>query len=152
MAKGNPTNAMTVRWMAVSGLLLVVGVSVGIWLGNQGLSWNNGPEDRAAQKFKEFIGIVSDDYVHPVAVDSLMEVTLNAVLGRLDPHSVYLPEDEAVQLEEELAGRYEGIGIEYRMVRDTVAVVASRGPARRAGRRPGDRRLLGGRPTVWLAH
>jgi hypothetical protein len=52
MAKGNPTNAMTVRWMAVSGLLLVVGVSVGIWLGNQGLSWNNGPEDRAAQKFK----------------------------------------------------------------------------------------------------
>ena len=142
MAKGNPTNAMTVRWMAVSGLLLVVGVSVGIWLGNQGLSWNNGPEDRAAQKFKEFIGIVSDDYVHPVAVDSLMEVTLNAVLGRLDPHSVYLPEDEAVQLEEELAGRYEGIGIEYRMVRDTVAVVASRGPARRAGLRPGDR-LLG---------
>ena len=141
MGTSSKKSASLARWVGVSGLFLALGVAAGIWLGNQGLSWSNGPEDRAAQKFKEFIGIVSEDYVRPVAVDSLMEVTLNAVLGRLDPHSVYLPENEAIQLEEELAGRYEGIGIEYRMVRDTVAVVASRGPARKAGLRPGDRLL-----------
>jgi len=149
MPREEKTISRTARWTLVSGACLLLGLGAGIWLGSRGMSWETGPEARAARKFQEFLGIVADEYVHPVAVDSLVEVTFNDVLGRLDPHSVYLPQSDALRLEEELAGAYDGIGMEYRWIRDTVAVVSVRGPARKKGLKPGDRLIaVDGVPVV----
>ncbi|MFX4396891.1 PDZ domain-containing protein, partial [Acinetobacter baumannii] len=66
------------------------------------------------------------------------------LLQKLDPHSVYIPREELLAVNEEMAGNFQGIGIEFRLINDTVNVmnVLSGGPADKAGMITGDKILV----------
>ena len=95
------------------------------------------------EKVEQVFNIIKEKYVDPVNVDSLQDLAINDVLKTLDPHSSYLPPVDAKQLSDDLEGNYNGIGIEYQLLNDTLLVtgVNKMGPAAKAGLKAGDRIL-----------
>ena len=62
---------------------------------------------------------VQENYVDTVDVKALTDAAVTAALGKLDPHSVYLPPVELEASETELSGNFEGIGIQFNVPNDT---------------------------------
>jgi carboxyl-terminal processing protease len=80
-------------------------------------------------------------YVDTIQENKLVEKAIISVLKDLDPHSIYVSKDEARELNEPLIGSFDGIGITYQMLRDTVYIISTfpGGPSDRMGVKPGDR-------------
>ena len=86
---------------------------------------------------------VQKNYVDTVDVKKVTDAAVEASLAALDPHSVYLPPVELEQSETELAGNFDGIGIQFNVPNDTAIVleVIPGGPSEKVGLQPGDRIL-----------
>lgn len=80
-------------------------------------------------------------YVDSVDDDQLVEKAIVSILEELDPHSTYIPKEELEEVNEPLKGNFEGVGIQFNIVRDTIYVVdaIAGGPSERLGIRAGDR-------------
>lgn len=80
-------------------------------------------------------------YVDSVDEEKLAEDAIKGMLKELDPHSVYTPAKNVKALTEPLEGQFEGIGIQYNMVEDTLVVIqpVSNGPSEKKGIMAGDR-------------
>lgn len=103
---------------------------------------NNGERKfTPGQKLMYAMGIVENFYVDSVNSDSLTQEAIVAMLKTLDPHSVYSTPKETEELTQPLEGHFSGIGIQFTILRDTVAVVqtTANGPSQKAGILPGDR-------------
>lgn len=94
-------------------------------------------------KIERLIDFINDEYVDDVNSDSIVDMTVNSILSNLDPHSIYLPPSEQSSEAEIMKGDFVGIGINFYMFNDTVAVVKplEGGPAAKAGILAGDRIL-----------
>lgn len=101
------------------------------------------PQHSPWQKIDMILGIVADKYVDEVDPTAITDAALDAALASLDPHSVYLPPVELEETDSQLAGDFEGIGIQFNVPNDTATVleVISGGPSEKAGLLPGDRLL-----------
>ncbi len=99
--------------------------------------------DQAAQfqKMNQVMYLISKGYVDTVDLPRLVEGAITEMLGKLDPHSSYFTPEELKTEEQEIAGNFEGIGIEFNVLRDTIVVVNTvpGGPSERAGLQSGDR-------------
>ena len=89
----------------------------------------------------EVLFYVKDKYVDSVNIDELEDEAIVETLKELDPHSVYLNKEVLAREMEQMDGEYEGIGIEFFIVEDTVTVVTamSGGPSESVGIRAGDK-------------
>ena len=96
-----------------------------------------------ADKFDQVLQLVEKYYVDSVDIEQLRTDILPYMLGSLDPHSTYIPPLESEREEQRLEGRFEGIGIIYNIITDTIVVdqVFAGGPSETAGLEPGDRIL-----------
>jgi carboxyl-terminal processing protease len=95
-------------------------------------------------KLNKLIDFIDNEYVDDVNTDSIVELTVNSILEKLDPHSVYIPPREHISEAEIMKGNFVGIGVNFYMYKDTVAVINSlpNGPAAKAGIQAGDRILF----------
>ena len=84
---------------------------------------------------------VEENYVDTIDQKAMTDAAVMAALGKLDPHSVYLPPVELKESETELAGNFDGIGIQFNVPNDTAIVlsVIPGGPSEKAGLLQGDR-------------
>jgi carboxyl-terminal processing protease len=89
----------------------------------------------------EIMNLVRSKYVDTVATDSIENVAIDQLLSQLDPHSVYIPPKDMQAVDEDLGGSFEGIGIEFYLLRDTLNItsVISGGPGEEAGLESGDK-------------
>lgn len=92
----------------------------------------------------ELLRYIDAKYVDDADQERLHEAAIHAVLDELDPHSSYIPADELQALTEQMEGNFEGIGIEFLVVEDTITVVSalSGGPSAKAGLRAGDQIIM----------
>ncbi|MBC7384470.1 MAG: S41 family peptidase [Bacteroidia bacterium] len=92
-------------------------------------------------KLSELLSIIDQSYVDTVNLKDLEEKTINELLTSLDPHSVYIPASDLKVANEQLEGNFEGIGVEFNIINDTIMVVSAinGGPAQELGIQPGDR-------------
>jgi carboxyl-terminal processing protease len=90
---------------------------------------------------QEVLDIIKDKYVDTVHGDSLSEEAIQGILSHLDPHSYYIPAVDQVAMNEDLQGNFQGIGVEFQILRDTVNItnVLSGGPSDKAGLQVGDK-------------
>ncbi len=65
------------------------------------------------RRFIEVVNVVRDYYVDDVDTRSLVDGAIYGLLGKLDPHSVYIPADKVAQIDEKIAGSYAGIGVDF---------------------------------------
>lgn len=93
------------------------------------------------RKFKEVLTITTSNYVEEVDPTKLVEAGIRAVLADLDVHSVYIPPLEKKQNDEDFQGSFEGIGVSFDIIRDTITVIEpiGGGPSARLGIRSGDK-------------
>jgi carboxyl-terminal processing protease len=96
---------------------------------------------RSAQKFERFLDFLDDKYLEEVKLDSLVELAIIQVLEDLDPHSNYFSKKDLEEANEPLVGNFEGIGIQFQILKDTIEVVQviSGGPSEKVGLQAGDR-------------
>lgn len=89
---------------------------------------------------QEVLDIIKEKYVDSVQGDSLSEEAIQGILGHLDPHSYYIPAVDQVEMNEDLQGNFQGIGVEFLILNDTVNItnVLSDGPSDKAGLQLGD--------------
>ncbi len=95
----------------------------------------------AQNKIDEVYDLIKDIYVDEVEDSAISRRAIEGILSGLDPHSVYLSQDEVSSNEEEMKGEFEGIGIEFQMIDDTVNIISVMpgGPSEKAGLLPGDK-------------
>lgn len=88
-----------------------------------------------ATKLEELMRYIEAKYVDEVNRDQLMDDAIHDILQQLDPHSTYISSDQLKEVNEQLEGNFDGIGVEFLILEDTVVVVASLagGPAEDAG-------------------
>lgn len=100
-------------------------------------------EDPAA-KFDKLLRIVDRIYVDSVNKDKMVEDAIKGLLKKLDPHSVYISKKEVDEMNEPLVGNFEGVGIQFNILHDTITVVSpiSGGPSERLGIRSGDKIVI----------
>lgn len=92
-------------------------------------------------KFKDVLSITEKYYVEDIDTQKLTEAAITGVLNQLDPHSVYIPASQLQRVTEEFQGSFEGIGIEFQVLNDTLLVVSpiSGGPSEALGIQAGDK-------------
>lgn len=125
-----------VAWMPI---VIAVSLISGIWIGIKFSDIHS--SGKGEKKLSEILGLIKNDYVDEVDVDSLIEHTLPNLLANLDPHSTYIPAEDLQAVNDDLDGSFSGIGIAFTMLTDTVTVseVIAGGPSEKIGLMPGDR-------------
>ena len=95
-------------------------------------------------KLNKLIDFINTEYVDSVNTDSIVNLTVDNILSKLDPHSVYIPPSEQAEVAESMKGDFVGIGINFYMYNDSVAVIKPLpgGPSEKAGIKAGDRILF----------
>ena len=95
------------------------------------------------RKLNLILSSVDENYVDTVDRKAVTDAAISAVLGALDPHSVYMPPVQLEESEAELQGNFDGIGIQFNVPNDTAVVleVIPGGPSEKIGLQPGDRLL-----------
>ncbi len=95
----------------------------------------------ASAKLQALLYQINNLYVDSVDDGKLVDAAIVSMLEELDPHSIYIPKEDVEQVNEPLKGNFEGVGIQFNIVRDTIYVVdpIAGGPSERLGIRAGDR-------------
>lgn len=106
---------------------------------------------QAKEKLNKIIDFIDNEYVDNVNSDSIVSLTVNSILAKLDPHSVYLPPSEQAEMAETMKGDFVGIGINFYMHNDSVAVISplKNGPSAKAGIKAGDRILYADKTKLY---
>ena len=104
---------------------------------NYGLSYKNITEDSSLSEFLKTYSNIVDNYYEDIDKDEMLDSAINAMLNYLgDNYTTYLNKDQTKELEERLAGSYEGIGIS--ILGKTITNVSKDSPAEKAGLQVGD--------------
>ncbi len=92
-------------------------------------------------KFNRLLRLIESYYVDTVNTEKLVEHAMIEMLAKLDPHSVYISKDEVAKMNEPLKGSFDGIGISFSILHDTLMVIQTipGGPSEKVGLAAGDR-------------
>jgi len=95
-------------------------------------------------RVEEIIRYIEAKYVDGVDTEEMVNDAIKSLIGDLDPHSNYIPAKELKEINEQLEGSFDGIGIEYMILDDTIVVVTplAGGPSEAAGVQVGDKILM----------
>lgn len=106
------------------------------------------------KKFDRVLNIVSKNYLEPVDTQKLTESAIKGLLDELDPHSVYITAEEMKRVNEDFQGSFEGIGVEFDIINDTITIVSPipGGPSEALGIQSGDKIVkIDGKSAVGLS-
>ncbi len=122
-------------------MLLSIGVLVGMKVETAtNKSTGNDIFDNV-KKFNEALNLIQRNYVEDVDMNKLTEAAIKGMLAQLDPHSTYITADQLKRINEDFQGSFEGIGVEFDVVNDTITIVTpiSGGPSEQLGIQAGDK-------------
>ncbi len=134
-------------WLPVMlSIVLVVGILIGSRLTGSSASSTSNTAQMAAQrssqgKVEQLLRFIESKYVDEVDREQLVDEAIESILKQLDPHSSYISKEDISRVTDDLDGNFEGIGVEFMILEDTIVVVSaiSGGPAASVGIRAGDK-------------
>lgn len=96
---------------------------------------------RSMEKYWTAVNYIKNNYVDTVNLDALIEESVQELMAKLDPHSFYIPKEDLAQTNEPLEGSFDGVGIEFAIIGDTLTVqsVIAGGPCESVGVLAGDK-------------
>ncbi len=135
--------------------IIAAALAIGVFVGGK-LHFNDSPEklfttNSKKDKLNRLIDYIDYEYVDEIDTDSIVDVTVNNILEKLDPHSVYIPKQEMDEVSESMKGDFVGIGINFYAYKDTISVIRTvdDGPSFLKGILPGDRILMADNDTLF---
>lgn len=129
-------------WFA---LVLVAGLLAGYYFSANNAfakaADNAGLQRSQFSKINNLLEYIEMAYVDTINEHQLVEKTVTSMLHSLDPHSDYIPAEEFKQVNEPLQGKFDGIGVEFNIINDTIRVITpiSGGPSEKLGIKAGDK-------------
>jgi carboxyl-terminal processing protease len=123
-------------------VVVAFGMAVGVKMsGSDTFASNTAKQTVSGSKFQQVLNFVEASYVDSVNSQKLTRSAIQSMLKELDPHSVYIPAKRRKRMNSELKGNFEGIGIEFNIIKDTIAVVSpiEGGPSEQLGIQTGDK-------------
>jgi carboxyl-terminal processing protease len=119
-------------------ILLTMGIFIGMKIQNAVSDDKNSSQ---VKKFNDALEVTSRYYVDDVDSQKLTEDAIKGMLEGLDPHSVYISADQLKKVNEDFQGSFEGIGVEFDMINDTLTIVSpiNGGPSEKLGILAGDK-------------
>ena len=133
-------------------IAVVFGILIGSFFGGNSNSFTSfSSNSKNELKIKKLINYIQRDYVDTVNTDKLLDGAIAQMLGKLDPHSVYIPKENLQAVTESMQGNFVGIGVQFRMIKDTITVIQpiKGGPSIKAGIKAGDRILVADKDTIY---
>lgn len=131
-------------------LATIFGILIGTFFsGGEAFTLNSNTSNEA--KIKRLLEYIERDYVDDVNTEDLLDEAITQMLGKLDPHSVYIPKESLQAITENMQGNFVGIGVQFRMINDSITVVQpiKGGPSIQAGIKAGDRILIANNDTLY---
>jgi C-terminal processing protease CtpA/Prc len=86
------------------------------------INYNSSDLNFAGAKYKQTLFYLSNFYLDTVNVQKITDNAITKVMQELDPHSVYITAKDVAEMEEPLVGNFDGIGIEYAIINDSLSV------------------------------
>ncbi len=131
-------------------VVMIAGMSIGYKLRENVTKPGSFFQAEKKAPLQEVIDLVQLKYVDKVSADALADEAIQQMLAKLDPHSVFIPASTLGEVNEDLQGNFQGIGVEFNIFDDTVHVVTvlEGGPSDKAGLQVGDRFLKVGDSAV----
>lgn len=131
-------NLKNAVWASV---FVVLGMLVGFSINFFTFHPKNPGMNNNLRKFNDVVKFINQNYMDEVDNDEMIEDAINGIMDGLDPHSSYIPKKKFEHISEEMNGSFEGIGIEFNILNDTLYVVSaiSGGPSEQKGIMAGDR-------------
>lgn len=127
-------------------IVLIAGMWFGsLMVGNKQVSNTFLPiGNNSNNKLGDVLDYIVQDYVDTVELNSLETVAIRGMLEKLDPHSIYITKEEFHDVNDPLLGSFEGIGISFRIEKDTITVInpIPGGPSEKVGLMAGDRIVM----------
>ena len=121
-------------------LIMIVGMYVGYYM-RDNMPGKNFFSREKRRPIQEIMDLVQSKYVDEVSLDSVADAGIQAMLNKLDPHSVFIPAEDLQEINEDIDGKFFGIGVEFTIINDTLNVVnvLKDGPSQKAGVEVGDK-------------
>lgn len=128
----------------VLSIAVLAGILIGVFLDFPAPSIAIAESAQRESKIRQILNYIDFEYVDNVNTDSILDITISDLLRKLDPHSVYIPQEKVAATDESVKGSFEGIGIEFKIFKDTLTVIRTidGGPSAKAGIKAGDRILM----------
>ncbi|MBM1105381.1 PDZ domain-containing protein [Aurantibacter crassamenti] len=135
--------------------VIAAALAIGIFVGGK-LHFTDTPEklfttNSKKDKLNRLIDYIDYEYVDEINTDSIVDVTVNQILEKLDPHSVYISEKDMTKVSENMKGDFVGIGVNFYTYKDTISVIRTiaNGPSSLRGIKAGDRILMADEDTLY---
>ncbi len=122
--------------------IFIIILLLGIIIGTQLSSFLPGNDLRQSEnKINDVLRFTSKYYVDEVDSEELVEAAIDGMFEKLDPHTSYISTRDQQLSAEQFRGNFEGIGVEFQIIKDTITVVSpmSGGPSEALGILAGDR-------------
>ena len=122
-------------------LLLIIGISIGYFFKFNSNEYGNDNTVNSNSKISSILNYISNHYVDTINTKQLEEKSITALLKNLDPHSDYIPAADFDLANESLEGEFDGIGIEFNIMNDSITVInpITGGPSEKIGLKAGDK-------------
>ena len=134
-------------------IVVLLSVALGFLLGSNPVFVNQySPVPiKGGQRLHQLVRYIDRDYVDKIDTDSLVDLVIEDVIDRLDPHSAFIPEDELRFVNENMQGEFVGIGVSFFMMDDSLKIVRviENGPSEKVGILAGDRILSANQDTLY---
>lgn len=132
--------------------IVLLSIGIGYLVGSKEIRTQFNPfRSINTERLDRLLEYISNDYVDEINTDSLVGKVIEDIVNKLDPHSVYIPASQRQSIAENMQGNFEGIGVSFFMVRDTVSIlrVLEGGPSEAAGILAGDKILIADNDTLY---
>jgi len=124
-------------------IILIIGIYIGTKLVSVSSVQNNlfSLSVDNYNKLNDVVNYIESDYVDSINREEINNDVIGGILSNLDPHSRYISTEEFVEINSSLTGNFEGIGIQFRIEKDTIKVIhpIQGGPSEKVGIKAGDR-------------
>lgn len=145
----NKSNKYSVFIPIVIATIFAIGMLLGYKMNT--LNQPDSNVNSGKNKINRLLDLINKEYVDEVNTDSIVNLTVNGILEKLDPHSVYIPKEELAQVNESMEGNFVGIGVNFYMYKDSLTVIkpVKNGPSEKAGIKAGDRILFANKQQLF---
>ena len=122
-------------------LILAGGILLGYFIGENMSDKTPVFQEYQYNKIDDVLDYVEQNYVDSIDRNELENKAIEELLIDLDPHSYYIPAEETQSVEEDMQGNFEGIGVQFRIIKDTISIenTIEGGPSEKAGVMGGDK-------------
>ena len=135
----------------IIGVAIAAGVLIGGKLNFTDTSDRLFTSNSKKDKLNRLIDYIDYEYVDNVNTDSIVDVTVNGILEKLDPHSIYIPKKQMQRVSENMKGDFVGIGVSFYAYKDTITIIRPLpgGPSEKAGLKSGDRIIMADGDSIY---